>query len=48
VPVGVATAAPYTATTSISKGGTYKFTAQAYDNFGARAKSDPVTVTITQ
>jgi hypothetical protein len=48
VPVGVATSAPYTATTSIGKAGTYKFTAQAFDNFGARAKSDPVTVTVTQ
>jgi hypothetical protein len=47
LPVGVATSAPFTATTSIGKAGTYKFTAQAFDAFGARTKSAPVTVTIT-
>jgi hypothetical protein len=46
-PVGVATTAPFTATTSIGIPGTYKLSAQAFDRFGARTRSAPVTVTVT-
>jgi len=46
-PVGFATSAPYTATTSVGMPGTYKFSAVAYDAFGARTKSSVATVTVT-
>jgi hypothetical protein len=45
-PVGVSTTAPFTATTKIYAPGTYQFVAEAYDRFGARTKSAPVTVTV--
>lgn len=46
-PVGYATAEPFTAQTMVTLPGTYKFSAVAFDGFGARAKSDVATVTIT-
>jgi hypothetical protein len=45
-PIAVKGTAPYTTTTTIMTPGTYTFVAEAYDIFGARTKSDPVTVTV--
>jgi hypothetical protein len=45
--VGYATSEPFTAKTTVTLPGTYKFSAMAFDGFGARARSDVATVTIT-
>jgi len=45
-PIAVKGTAPYTASTTIMTPGTYTFVAEAYDIFGARTKSDPITVTV--
>jgi predicted phage tail protein len=46
-PIALKSSPPYTTSTTIMAPGTYKFVAEAYDVFGARTKSDPITVTVT-
>jgi len=45
-PIALKGTAPYTTSTTITTPGTYTFVAEAYDIFGARTKSAPVTVTV--
>jgi hypothetical protein len=46
-PIALKSSAPYTVNTTILIPGTYKIAAEAFDKFGARTKSDPVTITVT-